>query len=336
MPMVSVTPNAGSARSSGRTKRGLRRTLVVSLVLAASMVVGLVVTAVMLPVDGTDRVLESRGQYGGLEEHLAWNDERSTIALVGLLNDRGEEVTSAWVRRPKRLAPDYRIMLVYAGVRTDEQILGLIPDSDDLVLVAVQYPFDAPRTAWTWARAPYDIRQVAYRTVAGGLLAVDYLETDAGLDPDRILLMGASLGSFFATLHAALDARLPEVVLVHGGAEFSPVLENAMANRAPGWLLPVAVRLARIPIDTFEPGRYVGRISPRPLVIIADRNDRYFPAEAVEAFFALAGEPKTLRWTSAGHVGAAKPDIVELILAEIAAYLEETRGRNGEPAVPSG
>jgi dienelactone hydrolase len=317
-------------------KRWLRRALVAPLVLVTALAGGLAVTAALLPADGTERILELRGGYGGVEEHSIQRGPSSTVALLGLHNDRGEEVTSAWVRRPATLAPDYRVLLTYAGARTDERILGLIPESDDLVLVAVQYPFDAPRTARAKARAPYDIRQAAYRTVAGGLLAVDYLETDAGLDADRILLVGASLGSFFATLHGALDTRLPEVVLVHGGAELSPVLERAMASRTPAWLLPTVVRLARIPIDTFEPGRYVARISPRPLVMIADRNDRHFPAEAVEAFFERAREPKTLRWTETGHVGSAKPDIVEVILAEIAAYLEETRAQERVTAVSSG
>jgi hypothetical protein len=288
------------------------------VLLIGSLVASLVLLAIVLPEDGTDEVLLVRGRFGAAEILAA----RGDVQHLALRNDRGELVSSAWIRRPRSLRSDYRIVLTYAGANTGARILDLIPERDDLVLVAVQYPWQPPRTLFERLRAPYDIRQAAYRTVAGGLLAMDYLQRQ-GLDTKRTLLLGASLGSVFATMHGALDERVPEVVLIHGGATLPSMLHAAAGPRTPEWLKPVLVRLAVIPIDTFDPAHYVGRISPRRLVIIAGREDRNFPPQAVVAFFALARNPKELRWTDSVHVGVRNRRVVAMVLAELEKYLAQ-------------
>ncbi len=167
----------------------------------------------------------------------------------------------------------------------------------------------------------YDIRQAAYHTVAGGMLAVDSIIRDEHLDPSRILLIGASLGSIFATMHAAIDTRVPQVVLVHGGAGLAATLDASL-RRFPAWLRAPLVRIGCIPIDTFDPAHYVARIAPRNLLIIAARDDWRFPAAAVVAFFNLAGQPKELRWTNTGHVGKRNQQVVDAVIAVLDSYLD--------------
>jgi hypothetical protein len=295
-----------------------RRVLIAFVFVVAGLAAGLVL---FLPSDGTDHILELRGTFGGARELEVRRDERSSIRHVALQNDRGEVVAMAWVRRPLALHPAYRVVITYAGAKTSDAILRLIPPKDDLVVVAVQYPWTPPRTLLERVRMPYDVRQAAYRTVAGGILAVDYLVRDERLDANRILLLGASLGSIFATIHGAIDARVPQVVLVHGGADLSTTL-NAAMPRVPRWLRPAAVRVARIPIDTFDPAHYVARISPRRLLVIAARDDQQFPAAAVLAFFDRARQPKELRWTNTRHVGVRDRTTVDAVMSELNAYLE--------------
>jgi hypothetical protein len=262
-----------------------------------------------------------RGQFGGAKELVARRDARSSIRDVALRNSRGEILTTAWIRRPLALRPDYRVVITYAGAETGDAILQLIPAKDDLVVVAVQYPWKPPHTLIGKLRALYDIRQAAYRTVAGGMLAVDYLVRDERLDTRRMLLLGASLGSIFATIHGAIDARVPLVVLVHGGASLSDTLD-AEAPRVPSWLRPALVRIARIPIDTFDPTHYVARIAPRRLIMIVARDDRRFPPAAVVAFFNHARQPKELHWTNTGHVGVRNRRVVNAVIDELNAYLD--------------
>jgi dienelactone hydrolase len=322
----SETPVASRGGEDRRGKmlamRWLRRLGIVLSLVAALAAAGVALLVVRLPDDARPGVLELRGRYGGAEPLVRRQDERSEAQLLALRNHRGEEVARAWVRTPRRPAPEPRALVTYTGARTGERILGLIPPADDLILVAVQYPFEPPHGVRAHLRAPYDIRRAAYRSLAGGLLAVDHLTAELGVAPERILLLGASLGSIFATLHGALDERVAEVLLVHGGAALPPVLERALARRVPAVLQPLALRIASVGTATFDPERYVARIAPRPLFMIAARDDRHFPSEAVEAFFARAREPKRLRWTATGHVGSRRTDVVDEVVQLILEHLE--------------
>ena len=302
--------------------RWLRRIAIVVFIALGAVAAVVVVFALLLPSDATKHVLEVRGRFGGVEEITARMDAQSSVRHIALRNHRGEVVTNAWVRRPRVLRSDYRIIITYAGQNTGEAILSLIKAKDDLVLMAVQYPWTPPHTAIGKLRTPYDIRQAAYRTVAGGMLAVDELAEHEHLDTNRIVLMGASLGSIFATIHGAMDQRVPLVVLVHGGTDLSAPLDAELRERVPAWLCPAVVRLARIPIDTFNPSHYVARIAPRKLLVIAARDDQWFPPEAVMAFFDRARQPKELRWTNSRHVGARNRRVVDVIIAELASYLD--------------
>jgi hypothetical protein len=298
-------------------RRAAQALAAAGLVLAAALVAG----ALAWSGDVTDAVLELRGSLGEARVLATWHDARSRYAQLDLRNDRAEAVATVLLRRPLELSPDHRVLLTYTGAQTGARIFELIPARDDLVLLAVQYPFERPRSRWQRLLTVFQVRGAALRTTAGGLLAVDYLARDEGLDPGRVLLLGASVGSVFATIHGALDERVPRVLIVHGGGDLPGLLRAALTDEVPPWLLPVAVRLARIPSDSFDPMRYVGRIAPRELVVVAARHDRSFPAAGVEAYFARAGEPKRLLWTETSHVGAGKPDVVAEVLRQLTAYL---------------
>ncbi|HEV2718802.1 MAG TPA: hypothetical protein VG323_02190 [Thermoanaerobaculia bacterium] len=286
----------------------------------AAVVAALLLFAWLLPSDGTKQILELRGRFGGAGVLAARRDARSSIRCVALRNDRGQVLTTAWIRRPLALRSDYRIVITYAGADTGDAILRLIPANDDLVVVAVQYPWKPPHTVIGKLRAIYDIRQAAYRTVAGGMLAVDDLVSLERLDARRIVLVGASLGSIFATIHGAIDHRVQQVVLIHGGADLQDTLEVEIPS-VPAWLRPPLVRVAYMTVETFDPAHYVQRIAPRRLLVIAARDDWRFPPRAVIAFFNRAGQPKALRWTNTAHVGVRSPRVVDAVIAELNAYL---------------
>lgn len=302
--------------------RWVRRGFVVLAVAIAVFAAALTLFALLLPADGTRHILQLRGRAGSAEELLTRRDARSSIRRVALRNDRGEVLTTAWVRRPLALCSDYRVLITYAGANTRDAILRLIPERDNLVVMAVEYPWSPPHTLLGRVRAVYDIRQAAYRTVAGGLVAMDVLVRDEHLEPRRTLLLGASLGSIFATIDGAIDKRVPLVILVHGGADLTATLDAELRS-VPAAVRPLLVRIARIPVDTFDPARYVARIAPRRLLMIAARDDWRFPPAAVVAFFNHARQPKELRWTNTGHVGARNQGIVDAVIAMLNASLTE-------------
>ena len=112
--------------------------------------------------------------------------------------------------------------------------------------------------------------------------AFDFLVAERGIDPRRIGLMGSSRGAMVGTIPGAIERRFAAVVLIYG-AHFDAVDTNH---------LPAAC-----------PANYIGRIAPRPLLMINGMQDSDMIREvAVEPFFKLAKQPKQIIWTDGGHM----------------------------------
>jgi fermentation-respiration switch protein FrsA (DUF1100 family) len=227
------------------------------------------------------------------------------------------------VRSPRMVPPRPRILLTYAGEKTGRTMLELIPRRPDLVLVAVQYPYERPRGLLRTLRWPYDLRRAVFRTVAGGMLAVSFLVEHDRLAVDRLTVLGASLGTSFAVIHGALDPRVASVMVVHGGGDLTGVLWEIERRAGRRWRAPLVAGLGAVLVASFEPLRYVDRIAPRPLWLLASRNDRYFPPSSVQALYDRAGEPKRLQWTDTEHVGAKKATLVAEIVRQVEIHLDE-------------
>lgn len=136
--------------------------------------------------------------------------------------------------------------------------------------------------------------------------AVEFLKT-RGIR--RIGLLGFSLGARVATVSAPI---CPEVVAVV--ADGAPARMSAAAAARgvewglPGWLtgagawLALAFASLRVGANLFryEPVRWVGQISPRPILFIHGDQDQYCPD--FNDLYAAAREPRELwRVREAGH-----------------------------------
>jgi len=116
--------------------------------------------------------------------------------------------------------------------------------------------------------------------------SIDFLINERGVDPKRIGLVGFSRGAVVAAVAGGAEKRLCAVVLLHGGHFDAKEREH----------LPAAC-----------PANYIGRISPRPLLMINGIRDTDFIKEtSVGPLFELAKDPKKIIWLEAGH--AAMPE----------------------------
>jgi hypothetical protein len=62
------------------------------------------------------------------------------------------------------------------------------------------------------------------------------------------------------------------------------------------------------------PANYIGRIAPRPLLMLNSVNDQtMLRASAVQPLFALTRQPKDLIWTNGGHMVMTEPDIAAVM-----------------------
>lgn len=130
--------------------------------------------------------------------------------------------------------------------------------------------------------------------------AVDFL---LGRGIDRVGVLGFSLGGAVAITTAAKCPAIAAVVSDGGFARIRPTLQiGIQARGVPAWLArqlaPVVMRLAgwRLGCDpsAADPLRWIGQISPRPLLLIHGGQDLYVPRPEIEALYAAAGNPKDL------------------------------------------
>lgn len=287
----------------------------------ASLVLVVLALFAYLNMDKTQKFKDAAGILGRVEILSDTQTPVSDVRLIKLYNTRDESLVECWYRKPRTLSPHYRILLLYAGVKTESTVLELLPDRPDVVVCAVQYPYQRPRGILEHLRWPWTVRRSAYQVVGGGMLAATFLIDREKLASSQLTVVGASLGSFFGGIHGALDTRISKTLVVHGGGNFPVLVKGYRRFREKGhpvWLYTI---LADRLFGTFDPMRYVGRIAPRELVILATTNDKYFPPESAQSLYDRAGSPKKLFWMNTEHVRSKKSDVLDSILKSMNTYL---------------
>jgi uncharacterized protein len=121
--------------------------------------------------------------------------------------------------------------------------------------------------------------------------AVDYLQAFPDLDPERIGVMGFSLGASASVLSGARDNRLAAVAADAPGATVFqdwPKPKTAYESLYVPFDIMFFYYLHRVDgvIDPLSITDAAARISPRPLLLISSEE------RAIEPFFAAANEPK--------------------------------------------
>lgn len=124
------------------------------------------------------------------------------------------------------------------------------------------------------------------QTVKDVSRSFDLLVEQRDVDPKRIALVGFSRGAIVGTIAGGADRRLAAVALLYGGHFDALEREH----------LPAAC-----------PANYIGRISPRPLLMINGTRDTDMIKEtSVEPLQRLAKQPKQILWAETGHQGPSE------------------------------
>ena len=127
------------------------------------------------------------------------------------------------------------------------------------------------------------------RTVLDNLRALDYLKTRKDLSVREVPLLGGSMGAVLGAIVAALEPRVAGACLISGSAAPGP---------RPGTYAQLSDP-AKADIDVTN---FIGRISPRPVLLMTGDADSGVPIAHAEALYAAASEPKELFIYSGGHV----------------------------------
>jgi fermentation-respiration switch protein FrsA (DUF1100 family) len=172
--------------------------------------------------------------------------------------------------------------------------------------------------------------------------AVHYLKQRPEVDPQRIGVVGFSMGGV-ATIQAA--ARCQDIAAVVADSAYASFLDAVrysfhVVGRLPHYpFAPIAVRwgkwIVNVDANQMRPDDVIGRIAPRPVLIMHGAADEIVPVRHAHMLFAAAEEPKEL-WVApdAHHVEArdSRPDEYFVRIEEfLRAALSPQPSRASEP-----
>ena len=138
-------------------------------------------------------------------------------------SDRGRRVAfDAYLCEPIEADAPIPGFILLGGVRTGRNAARILARYPELAragaFLALDYPWDGPRQFRGLEILGHlgPLRRAVFDGVEAARLAIDYLEQQPRIDPDRLFLTGVSLGAFYAIAAGALEER-PEVVLARRG-----------------------------------------------------------------------------------------------------------------------
>jgi hypothetical protein len=271
-----------------------------------------------------------RGHLQDVEVQAQFRHGSSSIAELRLVADSGLVVELA-VRIPDGATAPLPTVLLLGGKGTGRDAARLGGDTDRVVIAALSYPFDGD-TGVKGLRAVLQARRIqraVLDTVPAILLATDYLLERPYVDPSRYELVGVSLGAFLVSPAAVLDERIARVWLVHGSGQPAAVLDHAL--REDVGVAPVRRLLAAV-LDKLVGGEYlaaehwVGRVAPRPVIVINARDDESLPPASVAALHRALQPPCEIVWTDGPHVQPSRDAVIDGLRALV---LERMTGPGG-------
>jgi hypothetical protein len=132
------------------------------------------------------------------------------------------------------------------------------------------------------------------------LSALAALRSRPDVDPERILLVGHSMGSWLAINVGAIDKRVTGVVAISGIGDARKWGEQDKARTEyslqflKGMSFEEYVAERQMLVRKHNPVEKIGMISPRPVLIIHGDNDAVVNVENAYELYAAASEPKGL------------------------------------------
>jgi dipeptidyl aminopeptidase/acylaminoacyl peptidase len=142
--------------------------------------------------------------------------------------------------------------------------------------------------------------------------AIDFLHMLPEVDRNKIYLLGSSGGAAACIYAAAHNKRVSAVATLACPAEFDFMAGGQTAESLVARFREIGIiKDADFPSSTqkwlegfkeVSPIEYVGRISPKPLLLVHGESDDVVPVEHVERLYERAGQPKEkIVLPGAGH-----------------------------------
>ncbi len=279
--------------------------------------------------------------------HLIKTQEDREPKLVGshrvtyhrLRSSSGLEVSLALSRPVSKTEGPLPLVVLLGGFRTGRDAVDLVGDPGSVYLATLSYPYSGERRikgTLAWVKALRGVRLAAHDTPSALILALDYLLEQPGVDPEKVELVGVSLGGFFTVVSGALDQRFTRVWCVHSGAGYPELFESALTDKVPQFLLGPLAGFGDLLAGRLDPEDYAARIAPRELVLINAQGDERIPRAAAERLFAAAAEPKRHIWLPTAHIHPSQEKEIQDLAQRVLREISEVQNLKAVPMRDSG
>lgn len=125
--------------------------------------------------------------------------------------------------------------------------------------------------------------------------ALDVLLAQPQVDAERIAYVGHDFGAMFGAILAGVDRRAGSYVLIAGASNFNKWMLFGVPEDQAG-LDEYKARM-----EALAPTAFIDQAAPAPILFQFGTQDFYTPREDIDAFYAAASEPKTLKLYDTEH-----------------------------------
>jgi hypothetical protein len=270
------------------------------------------------------------GQLVAAETSAARPRGRYVAHTIRLRSGTGLVATGRLLRPAAASPRCYPAVLLQDGREEDSNVIGRLPaEFGDVVVLALDYPREMPYILQLRdvVLQGERIREAARKIPALFSLGASYLAQRSDVDSARIALAATSFAVPFATIAAAADERFRNVALIYGAGDLTSVVAANLAIRPRAIRRPVSW-LATRPFVEFFPERFVGRIAPRPIVMVNGVDDPQMPVRAVQRLYDAARPPKSLTWLRTGHLAPTDSALIRALVDTALARLPVLHARS--------
>ncbi|MBN2185408.1 MAG: hypothetical protein JW746_08780 [Candidatus Krumholzibacteriota bacterium] len=271
--------------------------------------------------DYRDRFGAMRGTLTHAEGAVERLHKGDLFQSVYLRSDRGITV-SASLKVPAGEERRYPALVILEGLVTGRQVLDYLEDTNGIILLALDYPYGGKKkklSALEFTGSLPRIHRAVLETVPSVMLGIDYLLSRDDVMPDRIILVGGSLGAIFVPAAMAADGRIAAGAILFGAGDIERLVRSdldlpSLVAAPAGWACAVLT-------SSIEPLKYVADISPRPLFMMNGSADPRIPERCSRIIHETAQEPKTVVWLDAGHLDVRSREFHEIVIRELLEWL---------------
>ena len=302
---------------SDKPVRVKRRILLISLALPATLVA---LYCVHLGSSQRGYFIDRAGSPAQIELR-ATQTQDAISETVSLVSSSGLRVDLRTLRPAVAAGERLPVLILLGGHRTGRNAVDLVGEPGGIAFAAIDYPYEGSHRLdgfWESLAAVPAIQQAFRDTPPALSLTLSWLLQQSWVDPQRVELIGVSLGVPFAAAAAGVDKRFSRVWLLHGGADNQSWVEHAGRRNISNETLrrtAAAAALFLVYGRSLDTRDWLPEIAPRPLIVVAARGDDFVPPAARAPFIEAAKEGNVeLIWTEGRHIQPNRVDELRQLL----------------------